>query len=279
MADLEKTEIHYAPVGHPGSSLCGVRAASFTSQRHLVTCEDCLRGAASPSPEASAPPAGPPAEPLALIVKGRVPDQVVAWACGRCGIVHQHEANARVCLSCSCGRCGKPREKDQHESICGECHAKMFAEADEREAAKERSRYEKAAKVAWSAYGGECFYSPEADGGGGGEGFFWDQGEFLDYFAEKGEEPPAYAWACNPTRLTLTAGDIIANALENGDFHEEAGEDIPRGAAEEMQAFLDEWTAEHSPVSYFPDYSRAIDMTEVLRAAAPSPSSVDSETT
>ena len=56
----------------------------------------------------------------------------------------------------------------------------------------------------------------------------------------------------------LSAEDIIDRACE--DLHEDAADNIPAAAYQELQAYLDGWCARHGKhtTTYFADYTRAI---------------------
>lgn len=196
-------------------------------------------------------------EPLALIVKGREPEEVVAWACGACGIVARTEAEAGTCCPKRCG-CGVELAKHRYE--CDACRDKRFAAARAKEAEKERAAYEKATKIPYADYDGDYLYCEGYGSGSGGDGYFGDLDDLLDTIDGE-QEPPEYAWACSPTKISFDAHDLIESACQES--YEDAAGDVGEGAAKELQALLDAWAEKHGPTSYQPDYSRAVD----LRAA------------
>lgn len=198
-----------------------------------------------------------PKEPLALLVKGRQPEEIVAWACGECGIVARSEASARRCCDRRCD-CGAPTPRPY--TSCDACRKKEWDERAAEEARKEQARLEKAAKVKWDDYDGKCIYVPQADGGGGGEGYFFDLGEFFDHFLdEPGVEVPTLVFACVPVKMSFNADDLISNACE--EMYEDASGDVGQGARQSLQKALDVWCERHSPTSYTPNYALAVDLT------------------
>ena len=69
---------------------------------------------------------------------------------------------------------------------------------------------------------------------------------------------PLFAWATREERIALSAESIIEAACE--DLHDEAADNIPTAAYQELQAHLDAWCekyGEHT-TTYYPDYTRAI---------------------
>ena len=182
---------------------------------------------------------------IELVVRGG--DEVVAVACGTCRVVaHSREAAAACCAPRKCETCGQ----DIGHSWCKPC-------SDKRTAKAEQARVDKATKVPAAEYSGPLF-TEEVNAGDYGEGYFSDEAALRDACDDSGEEMPVYAWACKSQRLTLDAGSIVEDALENQQAHEGAGDAIPEAAMAELEAFVTAWAEKHGPTSWRPDYSRAV---------------------
>jgi hypothetical protein len=203
-------------------------------------------------------------EPLALIVKGREPEQVVAYACGTCGIVARNEQEARNChpRRCSLG-CGAEIPEKHHGSVCDGCGARQSTEREERQEARRLEHYAKAEKVPYADYDGAFMFWWDGDAGSG-NGYFADVGELFEFCEDNNVDPPEWVWACSEQKLTFNAGDLIANAIENQEFYEDAREDV--GGEKELQDLLDAWAAKHSPTSYFAHEGRAVDISAEVAA-------------
>lgn len=183
--------------------------------------------------------------PIELTVRGT--DNVVAHACGKCRIVARTREEAeRCCEPLTCDGCGAVIK-----SYCMPC-------AEARLAAQEAERFAKATKVAAAEYDGEYLFVEDFAGGDAGEGYFSDEGSLRDACASRDCEVPAYAWACVARRMSLDADDVVESALESQEAREDAVDGISPLAMFELAAFLIGWAEKHGPVSYHPDYSRAI---------------------
>jgi len=190
-------------------------------------------------------------EPIELCERGS--DEIVAYACGKCGSVvgstSMHGDVAREMASRHCGPwlcrvCGVEHDWS-HQTICHDCWRKSRAE---REAERDEARFAKATHVAAAEYDG-----PVADGD---EGFWQTIGDAVDELEDDGGEVPAYFWACTEDALKLDANGIIESALE--DHHEDAGENISGKDECRLQALLDEWCDTVNVTTWNVDYSRAV---------------------
>jgi hypothetical protein len=65
-------------------------------------------------------------------------------------------------------------------------------------------------------------------------------------------------FACDEVQISFDAESVIDNACS--DLHEDAYDQIPAEAFEEMQAFFDKWAEKYGKptTSYSPDYKRLI---------------------
>lgn len=181
--------------------------------------------------------------PLALIVQGREPVQVVAYACGTCGIVTrtEHEAVGH-CEPYDCsGGCGAKLPKKEYRTKCDAC---MEAARQ----AGEDARYEKARKVPLAEYQQEGLFVEDE--------WFNDWEDLVDSMDSQGREVPEWAWGCEPLAFALDAERLLENALD--EHHEDARDGIDDAEVKRLQAFLDEWAAAQKITSYQCDTSTVV---------------------
>lgn len=200
-------------------------------------------------------------QPLALIVQGREPAEIAAYACGACGIVARTEDDARRCCDRRCG-CGAPLARGYSE-----CEPCMKRHRDERAAErvqKDEAALAAAPRVPYAAYEGKYLYSERLDVGGDGAGYFPDVEELLERCADEVNEPPTLVWACSPVKMSFDADDLISSACE--EMYEDAAGDVGQGACRELQEFLDAWCEKHSPTSYTPNPKLAVDISAEVAA-------------
>jgi hypothetical protein len=118
---------------------------------------------------------------------------------------------------------------------------------------KEGFNFDEATKTTLGAYFESepkgMFYTEEVSNGRDDEHYFSDIDELAERIAyEKGEENeltlehvPKYVWPCVGEELTLSAQDILENALETQEFFEGAYDHIDDDDIELMQRFLNFW--------------------------------------
>lgn len=188
-----------------------------------------------------------PKPPLALLVQGREPAEIVAYACGACGIVARSEEEARRCCDPRCD-CGVPAPRGY--TLCDGCRKKHYEEQDRKRQAADQAALEAAPRVTYAAYDGRYLYTERLAGGGDGEGYFPDVAELLEHCLDESIDPPALVWACSPVKMGFNADDLISSACE--EMYEDAADEIGTAARDSLQAALDAWCEQHSPTSYHP---------------------------
>lgn len=198
-------------------------------------------------------------EPIVLV--NQATGKIAAFACGKCHVVASSPkgfigtpdeciAAARAVALEHCGpwfcECGTERE--QHFTECAACRQERLAK--EREL-KEVARFEKAEKVRAADWTGEYVWSERF------EELFSDVDELRGRYVDEGEEPPDYVWECEEEVLTLSAGDILNDALERegGTFMLEHMAPV---VAQDLQAALDGWLKKHPMRWWRPAHRRAV---------------------
>lgn len=182
-----------------------------------------------------------PAEPIEIVRKDT--QKIVGYACGKCGVVSwlqraiavssetakdlRSEAQ-RHCDPKLCEHCGQ--ERFSHYTTCKECHIKL-------EAAREQAHYDKAEKVHWTNWIGECFYDDRKDQ------YHFDLSELEDD-CDSAEDWPPWVYACENVSLTLDAADILDTAIRQQDGPDpNEYESVGVHAVARLQKQLDEWLA------------------------------------
>jgi predicted nucleic acid-binding Zn-ribbon protein len=187
---------------------------------------------------------------LTLVVQGR--EKPVALACGKCGTVYglgDESGAARCCEPYQCSECGT--ETRRYHTICDSCRGARRRE-------REREQFEAATVIPFDARAGEMLYDEEHDR--------WIT-DFED--AEDSDPPTRYAYATTPRRLSMDAGQTIEDAIEGGEHHEGAYDEVSDAETAELQAFLDGWCERTGIVSHLPDYSRVVLFDPKLARATP----------
>lgn len=182
-------------------------------------------------------------EPIRFIREDRGDE--VLFCCGECGMFcGKEEEYARYhCGGRPCENCGKPCER--HSTWCEECRFKARVKRHEEHLAK-------AEKVDASTYEGPVF---------------WDQ--YDRYYADVGEAWETITddidsveearlqtlWACDKLHLTLCPSDILDNALESQEHHDDARDWVSKKAYEELTRFCEAWNAAHGTAveTWFPN--------------------------
>lgn len=183
-------------------------------------------------------------------------ESVNVWVCGKCGKVGWNQQVAeKCCLPHTCRTCGK----EEQLSECWECSKKRHAK-------KELDRYEKAEKV--TTWDGWVFCD---EGFGYQDGYFKSVSSLLGYITDHNadqDDPlltPEYAWTCQKRQFVSVDAEDIYERIEND---ESAYEDFERGSlngTEELEtALLAFAKANEDLVSYYPDYSKAVLLAEIV---------------
>ena len=192
--------------------------------------------------------------PLRLIVEGREPMQVVAYACAVCGVVSKTETAASECCGPRHCDCGAVIEKEYHYTACAPCRSKA-------DALKDAARYEKAKKVRESDPAVTYLYCECCSE------YFETSGDLFERHWDDAMDLPLWAWACDRDTLALDAVEIVSRELEDGEFHEDASESIEAGAYLVLQASMDDFCDAQDIHSFFP--SNTVVLLEEERAAFP----------
>jgi hypothetical protein len=163
--------------------------------------------------------------------------------CSECRTVFASKEQADICHGeriCACGATIKSR----YQSQCDECWRK---DSQEKEATKERERFEKATKIPYAEYKGEMVMD--------GDDYFNDLEEVLDRYLD-GQEPE-YVWACEDVGCPKANIDnIVENMLEN--MWEDADINDLNGVAE-LEAAVEAFNKANESIRvYIPDYTTAI---------------------
>ena len=183
-----------------------------------------------------------------LTFKGE--DKTVLFACGKCGKLHSpaifavkadlaNEAALELATECCkvrvCSHCG---DEPLHPAwtACKHCSTRL--------------RLERATEV------------PDYDGPISADGIRgeWDEGysseisAMLEACERDGDDVPSFAWVCNSIPMRIDPDVALESACDNQ--HDDADREIVD--ADGLVAFLNEWNAKQTCVSYFPDYSRYV---------------------
>jgi len=113
---------------------------------------------------------------------------------------------------------------------------------------KEREAFEKAEKVQAKDWDGPVVLN--------GDRFFSCVEDLLDDL--DGEDDPKYVWACRKVGLGFDADDVINNALESQEHHEDARDSITHGDVEELQALLTTWATKQRVETWWEDRTKAV---------------------
>lgn len=183
----------------------------------------------------------------AIELTKRGTDDVIAHACGECKYVAtSSEAAERCCAPRKCDKCGAA----VGSSYCKAC-------TDARLASEEVASFEKATKIRNSEYTGPL-YTDEVLGGDWGGNYFSDEGALRETCERRETPMPAYAWACEPQRVSLDGLEILERALEEQEAHEDAIDGVSKAALKELSDFLDGWCERNTIESWHADHSRAV---------------------
>lgn len=137
---------------------------------------------------------------------------------------------------------------------------------------------EKANKITLSDYEGDepggMIYSEAATNGNDSEYYFADLEELVrriqyEKDEDKGpltlEDIPKYVWPCTSTPFSLSAQDIVENALESQEFFEGAYDHIDGEDLEALDVFLRFWCRKVDLKTWFLDTSTVIVLSDEER--------------
>lgn len=169
----------------------------------------------------------------------------VLFCCGECGtFCGKEEDYAKYhCGGRPCDDCGGPCK--QHYTKCEECQRKNRAE-------KDAERVAKAEKISANEYDGPVFWDEN-------DRYYHDIGEaweaIKDDFDNVEDVKAQTLWTCDKLYLTLRPSDILDNALESQEHHDDARDWVSEKAYEELTRFCEAWNDAHgtSVESWFPN--------------------------
>ena len=160
-----------------------------------------------------------------IVIRGT--DQVVAYTCGRCGVLwHDRDSAERCCEEYVCRYCGLPSERPTH-SLCRELVMLMGATT----------------RVPLHLYDGEMVVSDDS---------YFATEDVPDAVGQGLLRTP-YVWGCTYEPLQLDIDEAMDSTL---DGHWEGAEFC---AVEELKAFMETWNAkqQHNG-TYWPDTSTRV---------------------
>ncbi len=166
-----------------------------------------------------------------------------------CSFCRMIVGSAEYVCHCQPRPCEVCKETIDSRSYCGTCEST-------RRAAAEAKRFEAAKKIPESEYVGWVVCDEIS---GSRDGYFEDMDELRDRAETNEQTLPTYVWATTTERTHLDADRILEGAMEDApeDSH------VSKSARAELQKFLDNWTARHSPIWFMPDYTTAVTLSEV----------------
>lgn len=193
---------------------------------------------------------------LELTYRGR--DEVIAYACPRCGVLFSptifggedpeaHEIAQRFAIEHCDKHCRCGVSIPSSRILCEKCWRSD-------QITRDLKKFERAEKVEEDAYGDPVFW--EGNIGSMGDGYFASLDEVYEHCEDEGIDRPIYVWACNPVPLQIAVDDILESAFQE---HFEAARDTLSSAAEmELTDFLLTWCARQNIQSWQPDFRKAI---------------------
>ncbi len=173
-------------------------------------------------------------DPIELVDK-KDPEKVIAHACGKCGTVCRNGKDAVEHCEPRLCKCGAVLDRTQ--AICSACWEK-------KRKADLQAKIDAAKPISATDYDGPVHWEQ-------GDRYFSDVGEAFEHLADDGVRD-AILWPCDKLYLALNACDIIRDALETQEHHDEA--EASEKAEKALQDFLDGWndTFGEEVESWFP---------------------------
>jgi hypothetical protein len=198
-------------------------------------------------------------KPIALVKMDTGSEDVIAYACGKCGTVaagigkgsnmfhDMADAKAfaeRHCGPWTCEKCGAEHNRS-YQPTCNKCFHQGLAEYS---AKRERELFEKAEKVPAASYDGPVYW----DGSSYNDGFFASLDDLLDWCACEDDKPPDYVWPCYIGHPSVDFDAACESAL--CDTYEGAELD----AEDELREFLKQWNAKQTSEIWEPRHNHAL---------------------
>ena len=161
-----------------------------------------------------------------LVIKGT--EKVVAYACGRCGLVFRDSfAAERCCPNYVCRYCGAVT--DPYHLACDACW--------------DLARLRKARRVSLAEYGIAMVCV---------EGDRYLETEDVEPAVEEGEITQPWVWGCDFTPFRLDIVSAMENELQ--DHHEDAEFDH----VDELEEFVERWNKKQTGGSYYIDHKTVV---------------------
>lgn len=183
-------------------------------------------------------------------------DDVLAVACGACGMVFAlvNRDIAEAC--CVCSYCNLPMTGGRVGSEHASCASERWAE-------QARERGDRHADVALihpevttlpdADYSGPVYWNDH----GPGEGYFADTAALREWCAGSDTKVPAWVWACDIDSFGIDAQYVVELSLE--ECHEDARSSVTQSDIEELQTLIDGWIKGVSvPPTWNVDHTRAV---------------------
>lgn len=192
-------------------------------------------------------------DPIYLVRKDDPEQEVIAFACGKCGQVFAIEDVAREHCEPALCACGKPRI--EYFTVCRECREVQIAEMlkAKRDKAKVVELDENTTLLYWDEK--DEYFDPE--------GCFEALCE--EFVCDIEGAKAQTIWVCEPYNLKLPdAEDVIQMALDRGEHHENARDDVSDEAFNALQIELAAWGAKYGSevTSFMPDETRRVEFPE-----------------
>jgi len=165
------------------------------------------------------------------------------WYCEKCRIINREKELAEKCCNWTCSTCGSATK--QYWTKCDAC-------IDKAELAKNLARFESAEKLTeWTGW----IYTDAVVGYQ--DGYFDSVESLREYCEDKEIPPPLFAWACTENHFVCATIDYITSQIADNAYEDFDSDDL-RGL-EELKKSIDVFNeANHSHISYEPDYKRAV---------------------
>lgn len=178
--------------------------------------------------------------PLALYVFDKT--EIIAYACGVCRIVRKTHEEALSCCAprlCACG----VQIEESYYTACKACR-------EEAERAREAEKFEKAEKILAAEWSGAAMWCECCSE------YFSDVESFID--GHDDPSMPRYAWDCDSIPLTLDAHEVVEQALEHQEHHEDAGDKVGDSDLKTLQEAMDKFSESVGITSWFASNKRAV---------------------
>jgi hypothetical protein len=189
---------------------------------------------------------------LVELVK-RGSDEVLAVACGTCGLVYSTGNRDLAGRCCVCTRCGLPVDRGRYEHSA--CAVERQAEAARQrdESHRDLASAGTATRILETDYAGPVFWD-----GHGRDGYFENTTTLREWCAGHDEAVPAWVHACSVDPFSIDAQYVVEYTAE--ECHEGVLESI--GNVEELQALINGWIERQEiPPTWNADMRRVVVLT------------------